>query len=216
MIRTTITLALTLALLPAALSAQSGQAAGQATGAAQARAGGEARIQTTFEQALSAGVPVSLLESKIAEGHAKGVDMDRIAAVVESRLEVLVRAQEAIQARGSVVSAAELAAAANALDAGARADAVQRVHVSAPEEHRAAALSLFAELIASGQLPEQALVGVQNALTHRTDALLRFTTGEGGNAGAAASVRSGARVQTGSAAEAAARARATLRVGGGN
>ena len=43
------------------------------------------RINTALARARQVGIPVALLESKIAEGKAKGVSMERIAAAVERR-----------------------------------------------------------------------------------------------------------------------------------
>src|SRR5688500_5311503 len=67
-----------LALVPAALAAQTP----------------EVQITRALERAVQAGVPVELLESKVAEGRAKGVPADRIAAAVQRRLEVLERVQQ--------------------------------------------------------------------------------------------------------------------------
>ena len=49
-------------------------------------------------------IPVSLLQSKIAEGRAKGIPMDRIATAVESRLRNLEHAKIALsRGAGDVV-----------------------------------------------------------------------------------------------------------------
>ena len=180
-------LALVLAMAPAALVAQSAtaqsKAASQSQVAAQGSGDAQARINAAVEQALSVGIPVSMLESKVAEGRAKGVDMTRIAAAVEHRLEVLTTAQSAISARGSAVSHAELAAAASALDAGADVTDVQEVRESAKPEQRPAALSLLAELIAEGNLPAQAVAGVQTAIAAQSAALLRLQGQSAGGLG---------------------------------
>ncbi|MBW3571262.1 MAG: hypothetical protein KY467_09160, partial [Gemmatimonadetes bacterium] len=56
-------------------------------GAVQAQAQDpQQRIETARQRAESAGIPVALLDSKVAEGRAKGVPMDRIAGAVERRL----------------------------------------------------------------------------------------------------------------------------------
>jgi hypothetical protein len=47
------------------------------------QAGGDVNFIARSQQV---GIPLSLLESKVAEGRAKGVAMDRIATAVESRL----------------------------------------------------------------------------------------------------------------------------------
>jgi zinc transporter ZupT len=79
----------------------------------------EARVQAALGTALDAGIPVSLLERKVAEGKAKGVPMARIAAAVENRLAALTRAREALR-RGRVEAStpADLSIAADAVQAG--------------------------------------------------------------------------------------------------
>src|SRR5262245_27803667 len=56
----------------------------------------EARIEIAIERAQEAGIPISLLESKRAEGKAKGIPIERIATAVETRLQHLERARQAI------------------------------------------------------------------------------------------------------------------------
>jgi len=56
------------------------------------------RINTALARARQVGIPVALLESKIAEGKAKGVSLDRVAAAVERRQAALEKA--------SIISAA--------------------------------------------------------------------------------------------------------------
>src|SRR5262245_20385192 len=55
------------------------------------------RIDVALARARQVGVPVTLLESKVAEGKAKGVPLDRIAAAVEHREASLERAREAMK-----------------------------------------------------------------------------------------------------------------------
>ena len=43
------------------------------------------RIAAALDRARAAGLPVELLESKLAEGRAKNVPLDRIAAAIEAR-----------------------------------------------------------------------------------------------------------------------------------
>lgn len=64
-----------IALAPPVLAAQDST---RATGT-----GADARVDAALAAAVSAGIPTSLLERKIAEGHAKGVPMERIAVAVE-------------------------------------------------------------------------------------------------------------------------------------
>jgi hypothetical protein len=130
------------------------------------------RIGAALERAASAGVPAGLLESKLAEGKAKGVPMDRIAAAMEVRSENLVRAREAMAGAGvRQPSSTELAVAADALEGGVSAAAVAAVSTAAPSERRAVALAVLGELVAEGKLPEEALAQVQAALQRGPDAL---------------------------------------------
>ena len=91
----TLCLAAALILAPAALLAQDSTTA--AGPAAAPMRGSTPRSR----RALEAGIPVSLLERKIAEGKAKGVPMDRIAAAVQHRLEALTRPRTRCRRRGS-------------------------------------------------------------------------------------------------------------------
>jgi hypothetical protein len=52
------------------------------------------RIEAARRRALAAGVPVVLLDLKIAEGRAKGIAMERIAIAVENRLALLAQSRE--------------------------------------------------------------------------------------------------------------------------
>lgn len=188
---------LMIALVPSAVQAQSatGSASGSAQSTVNAAASGDAqaRINAAFEQATSVGVPASMLESKVAEGRAKGASMARIAAAVEHRLEVLTQAHSAIAARGEAASRAELAAAATALEAGARKEDVREVRESAKPEQRPAALTLLAEFVAEGRLPAQAVAGVQAAIAAQSSALLRLQSALQGGANASANGSAAAR-----------------------
>ena len=93
--RTATLLMVTLALAPVGLAAQ---AEGQ---------GADARVQAVMDAAAKADIPLSLLQSKIDEGRAKGVSMDRIATALEARLKGLTRAQEVLST-GGVEDASEV------------------------------------------------------------------------------------------------------------
>ncbi len=83
------------------------------------------RIEAARRRADAAGIPVSLLDLKVAEGRAKGVPADRIAGAVEVRLSLLSRAREAMAGAGrGALSAAELSAGAYALSAGVSTEAL--------------------------------------------------------------------------------------------
>lgn len=174
-------------IIPAAASAQTSGTASAAT-TAQATANStvdptaEARITIAIERAVTAGIPVQLLETKVAEGRAKGVSLTRVAAVVEKRAEVLARVQNVLATdagnRSDVVAAGELTAAADAHEGGISLENIAKLTASAGND-RAAALTVLADLIASGRAPEHALLRVQNALRAGGNALAEVgrTTG---------------------------------------
>lgn len=185
------------AFAPATLRAQEANA----TSTTQVRATTpQARIDAAMQTAARADVPVALLESKIAEGKAKNVPLDRIAVAVEHRLEALVRASETMK-RANVESATagELAVAADALEAGVSQSALVKVSSSAPAERRAVAIATLTGLVQLGHASEQALARVSAVV--RSNAALANLHAEvasqlrlgginaAGNAGAAGIVR---------------------------
>jgi hypothetical protein len=150
-----------LALAPTALGAQQGSPA--------------ARIDAALETATRAGIPVSLLESKVQEGRAKGVAEARIAAAVEARLDALVRASTALsraQARG--LGAAELSVAADALQAGVSEASMVEVMTEVPADRRAVATAVLTELVELGMASDVALVRVREAAGRGGEALLNL------------------------------------------
>src|SRR5689334_15801808 len=162
----TMTMCLTAALLiaPAALSAQDSTST--------AKDGSQARLDAALSTALQAGVPVSLLEGKIAEGKAKGAPMDRIAAAVEQRLEALTDAHTALMKAGiTSTTDGQLSVAADAVQAGVSQTALVAVSKDASEGTRAVAIAVLTDLVAQGQASAQALEQVQAALAHGPDAL---------------------------------------------
>jgi hypothetical protein len=162
----TMTMCLTAALLigPAGLAAQDSTST--------AKSGSQARIDAALSTALEAGVPVSLLEGKIAEGKAKGVPMDRIAAAVEQRLEALTEARNALTEAGITSSTdGQLSVAADAVQAGVSQTALVAVSKDASEGTRAVAIAVLTDLVAQGQASAQALEQVQAALAHGPEAL---------------------------------------------
>ena len=164
-------------LTPAAVVAQT-----------EAQTTAEARMQAAIDHALTVGVPVAMLESKIAEGRAKGVSMDRIAAAVEHRAEVLARVQTAFNARRDAVSQGELTAAADAHERGVSVEKITELSARAGND-RAAALTVLADLVAKGTVPEHALLRVQAALSGGASELARMGGAEArGNAAATARV----------------------------
>jgi len=172
---TTFYLTALLALAPAVLSAQDSTSS--------------ARVNATLDAALEAGIPVSLLERKVAEGRAKGVPMERIAIAVEKRLEALTTARGALVDAGlASTTEGELSVAADAVQAGVSATALATIGSTAPQERRAVAIAVLAELVAAGQASSQALARVQEALTNGPEALANLRAGAGTVGGAGAGV----------------------------
>lgn len=133
----------------------------------------EDRIGAALERARQAGIPVALLESKRAEGKAKGVPIERIAAAVERRLAALERARHAMD--GSVgVGATDLSVAADALDSGVSEAVLKTIAETAPRERRAVAIAALTQLVQLGHVPEAALGRVRDALQRGPEALAKL------------------------------------------
>lgn len=154
-------LALVLAVAPAALGAQ--------------QAAPAARIDAALDAATRAQIPVSLLESKVQEGHAKGIPEARIAAAVEARLNALVRAQSVLaraDARG--IGAAELSVAADALQAGVSESSMADVMTRVPNERRTVAAAVLTELVELGLASDVAIARVHEAIARGGEALVNL------------------------------------------
>lgn len=178
-----------LAVVPVALAAQDA-----------APAGTNGRVTAALDAAMEAGIPTSLLERKIAEGRAKGVPMERIAAAVEARLEALVAARDALASAGvEQATEGELAAGADAVTAGVSATALSAVSQSTPEDGRMVAIAILTDLVAQGQASERALAAVQGAFAGGPDAVadLRARTAAGVQAGAGVGAGAGTGVGAG-------------------
>jgi hypothetical protein len=155
----------TMLLMPAVLRAQGASAAAQGQAQGQARTP-QARIDAAMSAAAKANVPAELVKSKIAEGEAKRVPPERIAAAVEARVTSLVRASETMKRAGvAIESAGELAVTADALDAGVGESAVVRVTREAPAERRTVAIAVLADLVRLGNASDRALARVSAAVT---------------------------------------------------
>ena len=113
------------------------------------------RINTALARAREVGIPVALLESKIAEGKAKGVSMDRIAAAIERRQATLEKANQAL--RGQADAAASLAVGADAIESGVSEAVLKAVADSAPRDRRNVAIAALTQLVQQGHVPEAAL-----------------------------------------------------------
>lgn len=129
------------------------------------------RIGSAMTRAQETGIPVWLLESKIQEGQAKGVPMDRIAAAVEARLSGLSRAAAAMQGVPGGVDAGQLSVGADALGAGVNEAVLAEIAGSATGEHRAVAIAALTHLVQQGTVPGEALLRVQDALARGPAAL---------------------------------------------
>src|SRR6185503_18960230 len=107
-----------------AAASASTTAGSQPTASSQTDAQGQAttpqaRIDAAMHAAAKAGIPSSLLSSKVSEGQAKHVPPARIASAVEARLGSLTRASTALKSAGvSTSDASDLAVSADALEAG--------------------------------------------------------------------------------------------------
>jgi hypothetical protein len=136
----------------------------------------EQRIAAARQRAATAGIPVSLLDGKVAEGRAKGVPMDRIAGAVERRLASLQRARDAMGggARPPALTPADLNVGADALDAGVEPSALGRLAREAGADRRSVAIAVLTQLVQEGMASEQALARVTAALARDPDALRRL------------------------------------------
>jgi hypothetical protein len=127
------------------------------------------RINTALTRAKQVGLPIALLESKIAEGRAKGKSQEIIAAAIERRLSALERASQAL--RGDADAVASLAVGADAIEAGISEAVLRALAESAPRDRRNVAIAALTELVNRGLASETALSRVQDALKRGPDAL---------------------------------------------
>jgi hypothetical protein len=125
----------------------------------------EERIEAAMASALSQGLPVEILENKLAEGRAKNVAMERIALVIQNRLRAMERAQVALQ-RGQQEppSPAELAVGADAIEAGVSEVVLAQVAATAGRERRTVAIAALTYLVEQGHTAQVALDRVTEAL----------------------------------------------------
>jgi hypothetical protein len=127
------------------------------------------KISTALDRAREVGIPVALLESKIAEGKAKGVSMERIAAAVERREAALEKAHDAL--RGQAGADDSLSGAADAVETGVSEAVLAAIAQSAPRERRNVAIAALTELVHQGHASEAALERVRQALRRGPEAL---------------------------------------------
>jgi hypothetical protein len=131
------------------------------------------RINTALARAREVGVPLALLESKMAEGKAKGVPLERIAEAMERRLQNLERASQTLKGQNGATDA-DLSVGADALEAGVSTVVLQTIADSAPRDRRAVAIAVLTHLVSIGQVPEDALARVQEALARGPEALMNL------------------------------------------
>jgi len=136
------------------------------------------RINTALSRARQVGIPVALLESKMAEGKAKGIPLERIAAAIERREGALERASQAL--RGNPSDAASLSVGADAIESGVNETVLKALADDAPRDRRTVAIATLTQLVQQGDLPAAALAKVRNALKRGPDALTNLPS-EGNN-----------------------------------
>ena len=136
------------------------------------------RINTALARARQVGIPVSLLESKIAEGKAKGVSLDRIAAAIERRESNLERASQVMKGQPGTGDA-DLAVGADALESGVSEAVLKAVSEASPRDRRAVAIAALTQLVQMGQASDVALAKVRDALKRGPEALLNLPAEEG-------------------------------------
>lgn len=130
----------------------------------------EERIQAALDRATEAGIPTSLLESKVAEGEAKGIPTGRIAAAVEHRLGGLTRAQEAL-AGVPDTDVDDLAVSADALESGVSEAVLTELATATPADRRSVAIAALTYLVNAQMAPADALTTVREALERGPSAL---------------------------------------------
>jgi hypothetical protein len=133
----------------------------------------EQRIERALERAGSSGVPVELLQSKVAEGRAKKMPPAIIANAIERRLDVLQRVQASIGTRHQL-NTTELGVAADAVQSGVNEAVLNSLAQTAPRERRAAALEALRDLVVRGHSPQEALQHVTEALQRGPEALMNL------------------------------------------
>ena len=141
---------------------------------AQAPAGSptpEERIEAAKARASAAGIPLSLIEAKIADGRARGVSMERLASAVEKRSAALEQAHAALSRSGRPVTDQELDVSADAMSLGVSEAVLLKLSEAAGADRRGVAIAALTQLVAAGRVPAEALDRVTEALARGGDAL---------------------------------------------
>jgi hypothetical protein len=146
-----------------------------------AQVGPEARIEAALERARAGGMPVEVLESKVAEGLAKNVPMARIAIAVQNRAQAMERAHMALsRAQQGPPSVQDVAVGTDAIEAGVSEVVLEKIAETAGPERRTVAIAALAYLVEQGHVPEAALARVEAALARGGDALANLPGMAGG------------------------------------
>ena len=128
------------------------------------------RIERALARALQVGVPVELLESKVALGRARGYPTEQIAQGIERRLQTLEQVKTSFGDRHQL-SSEELGVAADAVQAGVSQTALAAVAERAPRQRRSVAIAVLTELVRLGHASDEALARVSQALEGTPEAL---------------------------------------------
>jgi hypothetical protein len=150
---------------------------GAAAAGAQAQPPQE-RINTALARARQVGIPIVLLEAKIAEGKAKGVSLERIAAAIERRAMTLEHANQVMRGQPGAGDA-DLAVAADAIESGVSDAVLKAVSEAAPRDRRAVAIAALTQLVQMGHASDVALARVRDALKGKPEELLNLPAQEG-------------------------------------
>jgi hypothetical protein len=150
------------------------------------------RIDAAIAKAKAAGIPVELLNNKIAEGKAKGVSMDRLAAVIERREATLERARTAMANKGNTSAqsptGADLSVGADAIESGVSEAVLAKIASTAPADRRTVAIAALTQLVQQGTVPQAALDRVTEAIKRGPEALANLPAAAGGRGSAPTSV----------------------------
>ena len=137
------------------------------------------RIDQAMARAKDAGIPIELLESKVAEGRAKGIAADRIATAVENRLHGLEQAKLIMTRGANDVDAAQLSVGADAISAGVGETVLEKIAASTGRDRRTVAVAALTQLVLHGMTPEAAFLRVKEALARGPQALANLAAQPG-------------------------------------
>lgn len=136
----------------------------------------ESRIEAARARVTAAGIPAALLDGRVAQGRAKGVSMERIAASIERRAASLTAALQAMAGPQRDLTAADLNAGADAVEAGIPTADLRALTELVHGADRAVAIAVLAQLHREGLPAAAALDRVTAALAEGPDALRTLPT----------------------------------------